>query len=226
MYGFFALSILSVSAQSRQNNQTLSTPPAQQDVEELPVAPAGNDSKLVYATDEYVEALSSKGQFSGVLLIAKNGSTIFKKSWGLGDRYFPLNVETQFNIGSIGKSFTALAIHQLVAKKKIKFTDPIKKFLPNYPNTEAAKKVTIQHLLDMTSGIGDFFGEQFRAADKSHIRTLKDYFPFFAGRPLEFEPGTKTQYSNGAYIVLGAIIEKVTGKDYYTYIKNRIHLVE
>ncbi len=74
----------------------------------------------------------------------------------------------------------------------------------------------------MTSGIGDFFGERFRAADKAQIKTISDYLPLFADRPLEFELGAQFRYSNGGFVVLGAIIEKVSGMDYYQYIAKNI----
>jgi D-alanyl-D-alanine carboxypeptidase len=87
---------------------------------------------------------------------------------------------------------------------------------------EAAQKVTIQHLLDMQSAIGDFFGERYQATPKEKIRTIADYLPLFADKPLEFEPGTNRRYSNGGYIVLGAIIEQASGKAYYTFVKENI----
>jgi D-alanyl-D-alanine carboxypeptidase len=94
--------------------------------------------------------------------------------------------------------------------------------LPDYPNAQAAEKVTIRHLLGMTSGIGDFFGSRYDATPKEKIRTLRDYLPLFADLPLEFEPGTNNKYSNGGYIVLGLIIEKASGVDYYAYVREHI----
>jgi len=82
--------------------------------------------------------------------------------------------------------------------------------------------VTIAHLLDMTGGIGDFFGEKFDATPKNKIRTLDDYLPLFANEPLRFEPGTKREYSNGGYVVLGLIVERASGKSYYDYVEENI----
>ncbi len=76
----------------------------------------------------------------------------------------------------------------------------------------------------MRSGIGDFFGERFQKAPKEKIQTISDYLPLFADLPLEFEPGSRSRYSNGGYVVLGAIIEKVSGTDYYSYVKRNIYL--
>lgn len=188
--------------------------------------PAKSDTELVRKTGEYVGALAAADDFSGVVLIAKNGEPLFQNAWGFADRENRIynSIDTKFNIGSMDKSFTSLAIHRLASQGKLQYTDPIKTFLPEYPNTEAAGKVTVKHLLDMTSGIGDFFGDRFNSAQKEKIKTIKDYLSLFADKPLEFEPGTRTRYSNGGYIVLGAIIERISGIDYFEYIKKEILL--
>jgi D-alanyl-D-alanine carboxypeptidase len=195
-----------------------------EDTGENSAEPAKNDADLISKTEAYVNTLAASGDFSGVVLIARNREPIYRHAWGFADKEKNIlnTTDTKFNIGSMDKSFTALAIHRLAKQGKLGFTDPIKTFLPRYPNTEAANKVTVKHLLDMTSGIGDFFGERFQAARKETIKSLQDYFPLFADKPLEFEPGTRTRYSNGGYIVLGAIIERVTGMDYYDYIKKEL----
>ena len=187
-------------------------------------APKANDAELVAAAEAYVDSLMKADEFSGVLLLAKDGKPFFRKAYGYADRdrKRPNRIDTKFNIGSINKTFTTIAIHQLAAAGKLSLDDTIGKFLPDYPNTEAAKKVTIRELLDMSSGIGDFFGDRYQAADKEKIRSIRDYFPLFADKPLEFEPGTRQRYSNGGFIVLGAIIEQVSGTDYYTYVREHI----
>jgi D-alanyl-D-alanine carboxypeptidase len=85
--------------------------------------------------------------------------------------------------------------------------------------------VTISHLLDMTSGIGDFFGEKYLLTPKDRIRNLSDYLLLFGDKPLLFEPGTNRQYSNGGYIVLGLIIEKVSGQTYFDYVQDHIYKI-
>jgi CubicO group peptidase (beta-lactamase class C family) len=110
----------------------------------------------------------------------------------------------------------------LIEKGKLALDDTIGKHLPDYPNRQAAEKVTVKHLLEMSSGIGDFFGDKFTATPKDKIRNLQDYFQFFASEPLKFEPGASRQYSNGGFIVLGAIIEKAAGQDYYHYVRENI----
>jgi D-alanyl-D-alanine carboxypeptidase len=186
--------------------------------------PKSDDKELVAAARTHFEAKTKADEFSGVVLIAKDSKVLFLEAYGNADRekMIPNLKDTRFNLGSINKSFTRAAIHLLEKQGKLSLDDPIKKFLPDYPNAQAAEKVTVRHLLDMTSGIGDFFGARYDAAPKDKIRTLQDYLPFFADLPLEFEPGTGNRYSNGGYIVLGLIIEKASGMDYYAYVKENI----
>jgi D-alanyl-D-alanine carboxypeptidase len=186
--------------------------------------PKKGDAELFAAARDYARNGVESGDFSGVILIARNGEPVFEEAFGYADRdkASPNRVDTKFNIGSINKSFTGLAIRKLAAEKKLSLDDTIGKFLPDYPNKDAAARVTVRHLLEMSSGIGDIFGDRYDAADKEKILTLADYLPLFADRPLEFEPGKGNRYSNGGYIVLGLIIEKATGHDYYTYIRDNI----
>jgi len=192
--------------------------------ESAPAAAKKNNDELLASVKEYGHRASQAEEFSGVILVAQNGTPLFEQAYGYADREkkIPNRVDTKFNVGSINKSFTGLAIHQLIAKKKISPDDPIGKFLPDYPNKDAATKVTVRHLLNMTSGIGDFFGDRYEAAPKEKIRSLEDYLPLFADKPLEFEPGAREQYSNGGYVVLGLIIAKASGTDYYTYVRDHI----
>jgi CubicO group peptidase (beta-lactamase class C family) len=185
---------------------------------------ARNDAGLVRAVREYVGKLADADEFSGVVLIAKNGAPLFQQAYGMADKEkkIPNELTTRFNVGSMNKSFTTVAIHQLAAGGRLSFNDPLKKILPAYPNGDAAEKVTVQHLLDMSSGIGDFFGERYDATPKEKINSINDYLPLFADKPLAFEPGAQRQYSNGGFIVLGAIIEKLSGMDYYSYVRKNI----
>jgi D-alanyl-D-alanine carboxypeptidase len=186
--------------------------------------PKANDLELVSAVRTYLEGETRADRFSGVALVAKDSQVLFHEAFGYADREtkIPNRKDTRFNLGSINKSFTRVAILQLEKQGKLSLDDPIKKFLPDYPNRAAAEKVTIRHLLNMTSGIGDFFGPRYDATPKEKIRTLQDYLPLFADLPLEFEPGASNRYSNGGYIVLGLIIEKASGMDYYADIREHI----
>ena len=188
------------------------------------IEPAKDDSALVAAAGEYVQSLVKEDKFSGVLLIAKGGTILFQNAYGLANREknIPNTLSTRFNLGSMNKSFTQVAIEQLAAEGKLSVKDPIRKFLPDYPNKDAAEKVTVEHLLFMSSGIGDFFNERYEAAPKKSLNSIRAYLPLFADKPLDFEPGSRKQYSNGGYVVLGAIIEQASGMDYYTYVRQNI----
>jgi D-alanyl-D-alanine carboxypeptidase len=189
-----------------------------------PANPKKDDAALIATVKAEAEKAAALDEFSGVVLIARNGAPIFQAAYGLADREkkIPNRTDTRFNIGSINKSSTGLAARQLIAQGKIAPGDTIEKYLPDYPNRDAATTVTVGQLLSMTSGIGDFFNERYEKADKLKIRTLRDYLPLFADEPLAFEPGSRNMYSNGGYVVLGLIIEKASGTDYYDYVRENI----
>lgn len=162
--------------------------------------------------------------FSGVVLLARDGKAVLERASGLANRSFEVKnrIDTKFNLGSINKTFTKMAVAQLMQAGKLSLDDRLGKILPDFPNAEAAAKVTVAHLVEMKSGLGDFFGPEFNQVSKGRIRTLADYVPFFAKKPLAFEPGTSEAYSNAGYITLGLIIEKVTGQSYYDYVRDHI----
>lgn len=174
---------------------------------------------------QYLEEITARDEFSGVVLLAKDGSPVFQHAYGLASKEYgvPNDLGTKFNIGSIDKVFTKIAIGQLLEEGKIASVgDKLEKYLPDYANREVAGKVTLRQILNMQSGIGDFFGPTFARSAKDQFRTTADFIPLFDHQPLAFEPGTKRQYSNGGYIVLGAVIEKVTGRSYYDHVRERI----
>ncbi|MBL8188450.1 MAG: serine hydrolase [Acidobacteria bacterium] len=183
-----------------------------------------SESEFLQELPRWLDQQAAEDKFSGVVLIAKHGKPIFQKAVGLANKETkePNRLDTKFNLGSINKTFTQIAINQLIEQGKLAWEDKLGKFLPDYPNNEAKEKVTIKHLVNMQSGIGDFFGAKYQAMPKSKIRTINDYLPLFASDKLAFEPGTKRAYSNGGYVVLGAIIEKVTGQSYYDYVREHI----
>jgi len=162
-------------------------------------------------------------QFSGVILVAKDGEPVLTRAWGMADvaSKTPNTVDTKFNIGSINKFFTKTAIAQLAESGKLSLDDTIRKHLPDYPSP-VADKITIAQLVDHKSGLGDIFGDRYQAAPPSSLRELKDFLPLFADKPLDFEPGTSEKYSNAGYIVLGLIIEKVSGEKYRDYVQHHI----
>lgn len=182
------------------------------------------EADFVAALESHLGRLSAADEFSGTVLVAKDGKPIFHKAYGLASREYdtPNRTDTKFNLGSINKIFTQVAIGQLAEQGRLSLDDKLGKHLPDYPNRNAAEKVTVRHLLTMSSGIGDVFGPKYDATPKDKLRAVRDYLPLFSAEPLAFEPGTSRQYSNGGYVVLGAIIEKVSGQDYYDYVREHV----
>jgi CubicO group peptidase (beta-lactamase class C family) len=172
----------------------------------------------------YLDSLVAENKLSGAVLVAKDGVTIASKAAGIANKVTgaAIDLDTKFNLGSMNKMFTAVAIGQLAQAGKLSFTDTVGKHLPDYPNKEVAEKVTIHHLLTHTSGMGLYWNEKF-AAQREKLLTVAAHLPLFAGDPLKFPPGEKFQYSNSGYMVLGAIIEKVSGQDYYSYVQEHIY---
>lgn len=189
-----------------------------------PDLPKLTEAQVLDSLEAYLSGEVKADEFSGTVLVVRGGRTVYEKAFGLASREYniPNRADTKYNLGSINKFFTKIAIGQLVQEGKLSFDDTLGKILPEYPNPDARQKVTIRHLLIMTSGIGDFFGEEYEATPKDRIRSIRDYLPLFAGKPLAFEPGTQRKYSNGGYVVLGAVIEKITGGSYYEYVREHI----
>jgi CubicO group peptidase (beta-lactamase class C family) len=163
-------------------------------------------------------------RFSGAVLLAKDGQPVYTAVFGLADRdkKIPNKLDTRFRIGSMNKMFTAVSILQLVQAGKLQLNDPLGKYLTDYPNKNVASKVTIHHLLTHTGGTGDFFGPQFDA-HRLELRTLKDYVTLYGKRDLAFEPGSRWEYSNYGFLLLGLVIEKASGEDYYDYVRDHVY---
>ena len=170
------------------------------------------------------DRLAGEEEFSGAVLLAKNGRVLFSRAYGLADRDRRIanTVRTRFRIGSMNKMLTAVAILQLVEAGKVKLTAPIGTYLPGYPNRDVATKVTIHQLLTHTGGTGDIFGPDFDA-HRQQLRALADYVKLYGKRELEFEPGSRWAYSNYGFILLGVVIERVSGQSYYDYVQAHIH---
>lgn len=178
---------------------------------------------LAKDVDQLATRLAAEDRFSGVILIAKDGKPLFQKAYGFADREqkIPNNLNTKFRIGSMNKMFTSVAIAQLVQQKKLKYSDTLAQVLPDYPDKDAAAKITVHQLLTHTSGLGDFFGEKFDS-QKDNLHSLKDYLALFAGEKLKFEPGSQFSYSNAGMIVAGLIVERVSGQNYFDYVRDHI----
>lgn len=182
-----------------------------------------SEAEIVKEIEADIERSVAEDSFSGAVLVAKDGKPILKKAYGLANKSkkLPNSSETKFNLGSINKSFTSVAIAQLAQQGKLSFTDTIRQHLPDYPNKTVANKVTIHELLTHTSGMGSYFNQEFMAR-KSSLKTLADLLPLFVNDPLGFEPGEEARYSNAGFVVLGLIIERLSGMSYFDYVRERI----
>lgn len=172
-----------------------------------------------------VDSLARIGQFSGVVLVARNGTPEFERAYGMADREAnrPNNLETGFNIGSINKFFTQIAIRQLAAAGKLDVDSTLARAWPDYPNQDVARRVTLRQILQHRSGIqGNIFAAP-AGKTRHDVVSLADYFELFKNEPLQFEPGSRQQYSNAGYIVLGLLIERLSGENYYEYVRRHIY---
>jgi len=182
-----------------------------------------DDFRLSEDVRASIEAEIKESGFSGVVGIAQGGQLIFSSAHGYEQRVSqrPNKVNTRFALASVGKLYTAIAIHQLVERGHVKLSDPVGRFLPNYANSLVRDQVTVQHLLKMRSGLGDIFDVSCEDPKKTFVNHA-DYFCLFENEPPMFEPGSEFSYSNAGYIVLGRIIEVASGQNFYNYIEQNI----
>ncbi|HVR42236.1 MAG TPA: serine hydrolase domain-containing protein [Thermoanaerobaculia bacterium] len=177
--------------------------------------PSMTDAQKGDALGTMIDALATQDLFSGVVLVRRGEKEIVARAWGLADRANGVanKVDTRFNIGSINKLFTAIAIQKAAAEETLALSDSVAKHLGAGAVT-AGETITIEQLLRHSSGLGDIFTDEFRDTHPSRIRTLADYMRIVADDPLQFAPGTSQRYSNAGYIVLGAILENIHGRPY------------
>jgi CubicO group peptidase (beta-lactamase class C family) len=163
-------------------------------------------------------------RFSGAVLVAKNGVPVFSSAAGEADleRRVPNRLDTRFRNGSMNKMFTAVAVLSLVQAGKVALQEPLATYLPDYPDPSIARKITIHQLLTHTAGTGDVFGPDL-AAHRDELRRHGDYIARFGRQPLLFEPGARWMYSNYGFILLGAVIERVSGQNYYDYVRSHVY---
>jgi CubicO group peptidase (beta-lactamase class C family) len=191
-------------------------------------APRVGEAELIAALRTKAEQDSAADRFAGAVLLGRivNGEpkVLFSGAYGLADREVKVanTLDTRFRNGSMNKMFTAVSVLQLVQAGKIVLTDPVGKYITDYPNQDIATKVTIHHLLTHQGGTGDIFGPQF-AANRLNLREHNDYIDLYGQRAPIFEPGSRYAYSNYGMVVLGAVIERVSGMSYYDYVAANVY---
>lgn len=174
---------------------------------------AGAIAALVARAD----AQAAKDAFSGVLLVARGDEVLLHRAWNrAGARAAPIDVDSRFRIGSMNKMFTAVAVLQLVQAGRLSLDGTVGRYLPGYPDAGTAA-VTIRQLMTHAGGTGDFFGPEFDQ-HRLALRTHDDYVRLFGKRAPEHAPGAEFRYSNYGFLLLGAIIERVSGQSYYEYV--------
>ncbi|HMQ46092.1 MAG TPA: serine hydrolase domain-containing protein [Saprospiraceae bacterium] len=180
----------------------------------------------IYEVESLMERLCTKDVFSGAVLIGTADEIYYQYACGEASKGFhvPNTVQTKFNLGSMNKMFTSVAILQLVDKGLIAYDDKLSKYLDEtWLPRSISDKITIHHLLTHTSGLGSYFNETFWKSSREMFRKLDDYKPLVQGEKLAFEPGEKYQYSNTGMLLLGVVIEKAMNTDYFEYIQESVY---
>ncbi|MFL5238899.1 MAG: serine hydrolase domain-containing protein [Rhizomicrobium sp.] len=185
--------------------------------------PRLSQAEALKALNARLDRAAAEDKFMGAMLIENHGRILLQKAWGYANREkkIPLKVTDKFRLGSMNKMFTAVATLQLVTQGKLSLGGTVGQYLPDYPNKEIANKVTLRMLLTHVGGTGEIFGPEFDK-HRLELKTLTDYVKLFGSRAPEFPPGSQTSYSNFGFVLLGAIIQRVSGEDYYDYVQNHI----
>jgi CubicO group peptidase (beta-lactamase class C family) len=178
------------------------------------------------AARRQVERGCTAGVFGGAVLIARHDKLLLEHACGLASRRYdvPNTVETRFNLGSMNKMFTAVAIMQLVEAGKVSLDDPLGKYADeSWLPLDVSRTITIRQLLTHTSGLGSFVGPEWDRMSRRLFRELSDYKPLVRGERPAFPPGTGWSYSNTGPLLLGVVIEKASGENYFDYVRAHIY---
>ncbi len=178
--------------------------------------------ELTETIDAVMMELVALDRFSGTVLVARDGDILYAKAFGEANRdhHVPNILETRFNIGSIGKTLTGVAVMQLVERGKIALDAPVASYLEGFPHGD---KITIHHLLSHTSGMANYMSHPDYPAKMHRIRSIGDALPLIFEQDLVFDaPDERFAYSNSGIVLLGAVIEKVTGKPYEEHLREAV----
>ncbi|WP_367390858.1 serine hydrolase [Lewinella sp. LCG006] len=189
----------------------------------LPLVVAECGETKVKKIHDLIQACYDYGKFNGSVLVAENGEIIYKNGFGQANMEWniPNKSNTKHRLASITKQFTAMAIVQLVAENKLQLDQPITTYLPNYPKVNG-DRITIHHLLTHTSGIPNYTSFPNYSDLMLAPHSTRDIVRLFEDLPLEFTPGEQFAYSNSGYVLLGVVIEKITGKPYEQVLQEKI----
>ncbi len=184
------------------------------------------EAQFIKAMKDLMQRLCRGDIFSGTLLIAKGDKVLLTHACGEASKSYhvPNNIDTKFNLGSMNKMFTATAIVQLVEKGRLSYDEPISKYVDEtWLAKDMTSKITVHHLLTHTSGLGSYFNETYSKGSRELYRNVADFKALVKGEKLAFEPGKRFRYSNTGMLLLGVVIESVTGESYFDYIRKNIY---
>jgi CubicO group peptidase (beta-lactamase class C family) len=191
----------------------------------IPLAAGQSRTQLTAEFDRIISSEFKAEEPGGVVLVAQKGQIIYEKAFGAAnvELNVPMKEGMVFNIGSMTKQFTAVAVLQFMERGKLSLQDEITKYLPDYP--VGGQKITVENLLTHTAGIPASVPEAMtRLQGEKRLVALQEIIATFKGRPLDFTPGAKWSYSNNGYMLLGAIIEKVSGVSYPEYLEKNLFM--
>jgi CubicO group peptidase (beta-lactamase class C family) len=174
--------------------------------------------------EAFIEKQSEYNLFSGAVLVQSTDSALIKKAYGLANKKKMVKntTDTRFNIGSINKVFTAVCVMQLVERGKITLEDKIRTYIPEL-KMPMADEITVQHLLEMKSGLGSYWDSKLFQEKHKQLKDIENYLPIVSEYELSSRPGTERQYSNSGYELLGILVQRVSGKNYYEYVRDNIY---
>ena len=191
---------------------------------ELVSRAARDEATIIRELQEYASRLAAADLFSGSIAVRRGDVELLSSSYGLArrDPAEPNTPDMRFELASLSKLFTAVAIAQLVERGKLRFDMTVAEALPAYPNRSTAQRITLHHLLTHTSGLPDYYRNGKIRQYESSLQSLTDYWPAFAMDSLWSTPGQRHDYSNSNYIVLGAIVEHHAGMPFEEYAQRQI----
>jgi CubicO group peptidase (beta-lactamase class C family) len=190
-----------------------------------PAAPLDLQGALA-ELDGVVGRLAAADRFAGCVLVAKDGEVLYERAVGPASRSFdvPNRIRTKFNLGSMNKMFTAVAVAQLAEQGRLSLDDSLDTYVDeSWLPKAVSSRIRLRHLLNHTSGLGSYFNDTFWNGSRALYRALDDYKPLIRDDTPAFEPGTDESYSNTGFFLLGVVIERVTGSDYFEHVRAAVH---
>lgn len=184
--------------------------------------PRTDEAAAIMAAVEHADSLAARDEFSGALLIARDGEVLVERYWGKADREkgTAIDADTRFRHGSMDKLFTAIAALRMVERGVLGLDTTLGELLPDYPQADL-HPASLRDLLAHRAGAGDIFGETFDQ-HRLELKSTADYLRLFGEREPEFTPGEAFRYANYGYLLAAAMLERVGGEDYYSLVRREV----